>query len=296
MQLIVELKSINEINYLKKIPSVKYLLIGIENCSLSSAHEFNLTELELINKKIKDSNFKLMVNLEKIWSEHELNKLELLLEQLEQLNIAFYTYSDVGVYQLLCTKNLKAKTIFRAPTYLVNIADLKLYGELNQYLVLGTEISSQELIELGRCFNQPLIVDLFAKTECFYSRRKLLSRYFEYRNQDNNPCKNTYLIKEELREELQSIIEDETGTHIYDENHHYLLEELENLSNIELGIIHTKFLTIKESRIVVNAYATFLVNQDLDLFIQTLNRTNIKYAKGAYNLQLSLLKKESLNE
>ncbi len=295
MQLIVELKSIKDITYLKKLQYVKYLLVGIKKLSLSSATEFDLEELKIINELIKNTNLKLIINLEKLYSEDELINLKKHLIELEKLNVAFYTYSDFGVYQLLIDYNLKFKTIFRAHTYLVNNQDLKLYCKLNRYVVLGTEISNNELIEVVDN-NENLIVDLFVKTECFYSRRKLLSRYFEYRNSNNNPYKNNYLIKEELREEYQSIIEDPSGTHIYDEAHHYLLEELNGLKMVELGIIHTKFLNCKERRKITEAYEKYFELNDIDLFYQMIDETKIKYSKGVYNIQIGLLKKEASNE
>lgn len=291
MQLIVELKSVSEVDYWKKNKNIQYLLVGIKNYSLSSAYEFDLTDLELIQQKITHSHLKLIVNLEKLCTDSELLELELILEQLSKYDIVFYTYSDFGVYQCLCQKGLEQQTIFRAPTYLVNSYDINIYNELNQYVVLGTEVLSEELIELSKNVKKPVIVDLFVKTECFYSRRMLISNYFKYRKKTLDPTKLHYQLKEELREEMQSIIEDNSGTHIFDETHQYLLEETKKLSNVELGIVHTKFLTIKESHKIVSAYIKYFKTDDSTAFYSILADTKIKYAKGMYNQQVDYVKK-----
>lgn len=291
MQLIMELKSVSEVDYWKKNKTIKYLLVGIKNFSLSTASEFDFADLELIKQKITHSHLKLIVNLEKLCTDSELMELELILEQLSKYDIAFYTYSDFGVYQCLCQKGLNQQTIFRAPTYLVNSYDINIYNELNQYVVLGTEVLSEELIDLSKNVKKPVIVDLFVKTECFYSRRMLISNYFKYRKKALDPTKLHYQLKEELREEMQSIIEDNCGTHIFDETHQYLLEETKKLSNVELGIIHTKFLTIKESHKVVSAYIKYFKTDDPTAFYSILADTKIKYAKGMYNQQVDYVKK-----
>ena len=75
----------------------------------------------------------------------------------------------------------------------------------------------------------------------------------------------------------RAIIEDESGTHIFEPHKHYLLSELKEMKNIEMGIVHTSFLTNKQIEQVVLAYITYFDNSDENQFYKTLNDAHRSY-------------------
>ena len=202
----------------------------------------------------------------------------------------YITYSDFGFKYLMTDAGYQSKLIFRAPTYLTNSEDVDIYSDMNAYVVLSSEISSQELIDLSKQINKKTIVDLFGQNACFYSRRLLLTNYFLYRNIDKDPSKATYQVVEELREDFLPIIEDETGTRILEPFNHCLCEEIKELSNVEYGIIMLRNFKNCDAEIVVKAYNALVDDENADSFYKLMAENNIKVYKGAYNIKSVLLK------
>ncbi|MBR6515265.1 MAG: U32 family peptidase [Bacilli bacterium] len=290
MKLIVELTNVNQIKRFSKLKNVKYLLINYKGLSLNYSNSFEDDELNNIKELAQKAKLGLVLNAERLFSDDDLHVVkELILKKFfDQFD--YITYSDFGFKQLLSEDGYQEKLIFRAPTYLTNHQDVNLYNDLNAYVVLSSEISSQELIELSKQTNKNVIVDLFGQNVCFYSRRPLLTNYFIYRNIDKDASKSTYNVVEELRNDYLPIIEDETGTKILEPLNHCLCEEITKLMNIEYGIITLRNFKPSDAEAVVKAYNDLLDNENIESFYQTLTDHNIKVYKGAYNIKSVLLK------
>lgn len=290
MKLIVELTSISLIKKYKKLSNISYFMVGYKNLSLNMQKEFTKSELINIYELLKNSNIKLILNAEKLFSDNELMIVKSLIKENFFDIFEYVTYSDFGIKNLLEDEGVNVKFIFKAATYLTNYQDINEYGNINDYVVASSEISSLELIELSKKINKNIIIDIFGMNACFYSRRKLLTNYFLYRNMNNNPNKNNYYIIEELRDELLPIIENECGTVILEPKYHLLLEEIKEINNKDYGIICLGKLNQNSSFVVVEAFNEFLSNNDVNLFYSKLKNHNIPYYKGAYNIKSILLK------
>ena len=198
MKLIVELTNKNLIKNYKNINHVNYLVIGCKNLSLNASVCFTLSEIDEIYNLVKDTNLKLILNCERLFSNSDLEYVKELFDLGFFYKFEYIMYSDFGLKNFLETLDKNLKFIFKASTYLTNKYDVNLYNELNDYVVLSSEISSSELIELSKGVNKNVIVDIFGQSACFYSRRPLISNYFKYRNIDTE-LSNNYHVIEELR-------------------------------------------------------------------------------------------------
>lgn len=294
MQLIVELNDLNALKDYQKLNNLAYILIGIKDLSLTPATTFDFNEIDAIIEELKGfkKDVGIIVNAERIFTDQELVEAKNLIEKLKTKKIVYFTYSDFGFYRMM-KNNFKYDLIYRAPTYLTNYYDINLQVENNSYVVASSEIAREELVEIDRHVNNNYIVDLFGRHACFYSKRKLLSMYFNYRNDNHNPYNSDYYIIEELRKEKQPIKEDETGTHIFSTSNQYLLEEITTLKNAEYGIIHTIFLNKKQTKAVVKSYDNYLKTFDNEAFYKKLDENNVPYYKGQYDKKSILLKKEA---
>ena len=252
--------------------------------------KFSFNEIIEIKKLIKNSNINLILNAERLFSDNDLIFVKSLIKDNFFEMFEYVTYSDFGFKTLLEEEKVKIKYIFKASTYLTNYQDINEYSYFNDFIVASSEISSSELIELSKKINKNIIVDLFGKSACFYSRRELLSNYFKYRNAINDGHKDNYYIIEELRNDLMPIIENEIGTMILEPKFHLLLEELNEIEHAEYGIISVNNLKLDNSFIIVEAYNDFLNNKDINLFYQKLDDAKVPYYKGAYNIKSILLK------
>ena len=290
MKLIVELSNKNLVKKYLKFNKVRYLIVGFEDLSFNSCSKFSFDDIIEIYNLLKNTNIKLILNAERLFTDHELKELDELIDKEFFNHFEYITYSDFGLKIYLEKKQVNIKYIFKAATYLTNSCDVNEYNLLNDYVVLSSEISSNELIELSKNINKPSIVDLFGKSACFYSRRPLLTNYFKYRMMDSNPKKDNYYVIEELRNDLLPIVEDQNGTIILEPKFHLLSDELIKLKNIDFGIISTRKLNQKLSYVVVEAFNEFINNPDVDLLISKLDDALVPYYKGAYNIKSILLK------
>lgn len=287
MELIVELKSFNNISKLKSYKSVRYFLIGIENISLSACKNFQRDELDDIIKEVEKRKIGLILNAERLFNNEELANAIHLLNEIGLAHFNMITYSDFGFYKAL--KDLGySHLVYKAPTYLTNTSDVNLYLSLNENIILSNELSYLELVEISKNLKKEVLIDLVSPNQIFYSRRKLLSTFFKYRNLDKDPLKKNYTIIEELRTKKQKIVEDETGTHIFEDKMCYLDEELDLMANLKYGIIHANFITNKNLYDLVEYYDTLIGSHE---------RLNVKesfhqlLSKGMYENK-TILKKE----
>lgn len=292
MQLIVELAKFNLIKSLKNIKSIKHYIVNYEGLSFNAVNFLSLDEI----KALSEMGLSLILNAERLFSDEILLKLNDEEFKILFSVVNFITYSDFGLKEVLINLGFENKLIFRAPTYLTNYCDINLYNDMNEYLVVSSEISSEELKEVLIHVNKPVIIDLFGKSVCFYSRRELLTNYFAYRQVEKNAKTYKYSVIEELRNDSMNIIEDETGTRILEPHYHTLAEELKDFVNVKYGIINTSFLSQKQIISVVKAYNDLLMTHDLNAFYNSLIEAKIDYYKGAYNIKSVLLKGGACNE
>jgi putative protease len=292
MQLIIELSKFTLYKHLKKYSDIAYFLVNYEGLSFNAFDTFSISEIETLF----NMNVNLILNAEKLFSDKELEEVKGLLSTRIFDYVKYITYSDFGLKELLIEFGYEKKLIFRAPTYLTNHSDINLYNQINEYVVVSTEISNEELTGVLKNVNKPVIIDLFGKSTIFYSRRKLITNYFKYRNLEYDSKKETYSVIEELRNDSMRIIENETGSRIVEPHFHCLAEELVNFENVSFGIISLESLNIKQSVAVVDAYINLLTNNNVEEFYNKLNEGKIDYYKGAYNIKSVLLKGGACNE
>ena len=243
------------IDYRKDLPiieNVKYLL-GINYFSYNMPEVYELNELIDIVKTLKEKNNVVIVNLEKIMYDKDLALLLPVLKVFEEINVDYITYSDLGVYQLIKDENISLKVIYHASTLITNLCDVKLMLEENDNIILGKEISFQELKKIDYGINKNVLIDAFGKFPIFYSRRHLLSTYLEYRKNDLNPKDYDYSLVEEFRSEDYPIVESD-GTIVYEHSYYALASELKDLEHIECVYLSSNLIDLDDYSKVVNLY------------------------------------------
>lgn len=291
MKLIVELNNLYSLVPLLKHDSVYAIIVSHEFLSFTPSNAFTKEEIGSIKKKVCKYGKKLCINAERIFCDKELDEVQ------ELINSHFFDlfdyifYSDLGLFELLVNNGYQDLLIFRSPTILTNSQDLRLYNEMNHFVVASSKISKEELIKLDSLVDFPYILDLFGMNSIFYSRRKLLSTYFDYRGLSLNPH-DKYLIKEELRDSFHEIRED-NGTVIFEEKFAIIDFELDHLVNASYGIIKSLNLSTPSLLKVVEAYEDFFKNKDLSKLQENLHNNIFNVYKGAYDIKSTLLKERS---
>ena len=91
------------------------------------------------------------------------------------------------------------------------------------------------------------------KFPIFYSRRNLISTYFEFRGIKDNPKDLDYTLIEEFRNEEYPITESDNFT-VYDTAFYCLGNELKELKNIEKVYLSSNFIDIDTYNKVIDIY------------------------------------------
>lgn len=296
MKLIVDITSAKQIAYLKECENIEIITVGIKNFSLSAPTTFELNEAKELIRKIKKIKRLVCLNLERIYCDQELEKLKSLIDEIGVDNFDYASYSDLGVQVLFKELGIENRLIYRAPTYMTNYPDINLYGNFNKYIVASNQISISELLEIDKNVKKQIIIDGFGEDQIFYSRRPLLSNFYKYRGVNPTEFDSSFYLVEETRSDILPIIQDETGTHVFEQKHYALVSELKNLVHTDYVWIHANFLTRQQQEVVNLAYNQFVDDFDEVSLNNKFALAEIETYKGAYSINSVLTKKEANNE
>lgn len=248
--------------------------LNIEKISFSHFNNFTIQEVQNILNKY---DYKFIINLEKIYSEDELIIVKSVISKFKDNNKVYFSYSDFGILQLLTEENITRK-IYHTSTMLTNTKDIEIALLENEKIIMGKEISLNELFEIDKNLTENIAIDAFGKFPIFYSKRKLLSTYFKYRNYDFLTTDLDYALVEEFRDDEYPITE-QNETLVYEPYFYVLGSELKNFNHIDEIAVYPQFLDIDEYIKVLNLYHSFINNhfENTKPFEEYLN---VLYYKG----------------
>lgn len=267
-----------------KRKKVEHILIPVLDFSLAYPNGYTLKQIQSLLKQ-KEA-VKISLNVMRLFHEDDLERVLSFFQQINVDDIEYIFYTDLGLYQMLVAQGYQEKMVYDAHTYLTNANDVIEYAKFNQNIVVSNQISLEELTTLLHAISKPVMIHGFGQSVIFYSRRKLLTRYFEYRHLKKKAQQIQYTLQEEFRTEQYPIIEKSYGTLIYEKGFYYLFEELDELPSVSHVIIHPGSLDEKNFETVVDSYLT----QHLEL----LHSLSIDLSKGIMK-QNSVLLKEKEN-
>lgn len=257
------------------------ILIGTDFLTCGDSYKMSLDELnDILNLQ---KNIKVSLKINRLFHEKELEQLINYLKQIDFNKIKFVFYSDLCLIDIFSMLNINDKLVYDAYTYTTNYLDVLEYSKYNKYVVVSNQISTSEIASLTNKTNNVIIYG-FGKSVIFYSKRPLLSNYFKYRNLNYDANDRNYNLKEEFREDLYHIYEDEHGSYVYEPKYYYLFDELKDLNNVDYLILNSTSLNAKQYKQVVNAY----LNNNFEKLLEI----NIPLYKGIMETKSVLLKSE----
>lgn len=214
MEIITTFKGVLE--DIEKYPSI---VIAPEEFSIANDHSFSNKQIEGLTLKCNEKGKKVYLLVNKMIFEEELTDLKLHLEWIKKLDITGIFFSDMAVYMLAKELNMESKLIYSPGMTIVNSEDVKEYTDLNiMGLELANELTLDEKIEIANNNPNKVGVVISGYLLMSYSKRKVLTNYFNYIEKDKNLDNNFDLrLKERTREGLMPIYEDRHGSYIYSE-------------------------------------------------------------------------------
>ena len=122
---------------------------------------------------------------------------------------------------------------------------------------------------MNKKLSKKVFIDAFGKFPIFYSRRNLISTYFEFRGIEDNPKDLDYTLIEELRTEEYPITEDENFT-VFDTAFYCLGNELKELNAMDTIYLASNFLTIEQYYKIIDCYLELNnnINYNIDIEIE----------------------------
>ncbi len=281
MKYLFEPVSKKQIEKFLKDQRITDIVLNIQD--LSFGITYNLT-VDAINNILNKTSKNVSINVKRLFHEYELIALENTLKSINLEKVSNIFYSDLAVYDIVKSLGYENKLVYDAFTYLTNYLDVEEYNSFNKSVVVSNQISKEEIDELLSKITKPVMIHGFGKSVIFYSKRKLITNYFNYRDVSYKANLKNYYLQEELRSELYHIYEDENATYIYEKGYYYLFNELNNIDKVETIIIESSDLKESDYDVVVEAY----LNNDLEL----LKSLPIDLSKGIMENKSVLLKKE----
>lgn len=253
-------------------------ILGINQLSSDTYLKNDLNKTIELIKKIKKQNRLVFIDLTNLFTEKELKDLKKTIVKLEEANVDYYLYEDLGLMELIPEN----KRFYYSLTYTTNKYDLELTLQENKYALISPVLTINELKEIT---NDNTFFIAFGTWRIFYSRRKLLTTYFDYRNKEYED--KHYLIKEENRPDDYYPIVENNGTKIYLNDYFYLNDELSFFKNL---ILKPFMLDLEKTKKVINLYLN-KKNNNVDIN-QELDNLNIKHHQGLLYEDSILIKKE----
>ncbi|MFV0255406.1 MAG: U32 family peptidase [Erysipelotrichaceae bacterium] len=288
--LISTLSNIEEISEI----NIDVWLLSLKGYSWKANTYFTLEQIEDI---IKNNSKEFWVVINKMVEEDDLAIIKETLIKLKQIGVKGIVYCSLAVYQLAKSLEMTDLLIYQADTLITNKKDAEVFKELNKAVIIAKELPIKDILNIVGDNYADFGMHIHGFLNMSYSKRKFLTNYFAYLNQDFNN-KGNYFLQEETRSLKMPILEEELGTSIYTG---WILESLEYFKEINLKvkylIIDSLFLSSSQLQATVAAYHCLIAGGSLEQARGLLPLVkNHDYNTGYHNLKTKKTQEEITNE
>jgi len=246
---------------------IQAVIVGVEKLSHRMETAFPLDEIETFVKRIHNQNKKIILNMNALLHHAQLPLLEESFANINELTIDGILFADLAVYQAAKRYNLEDKLIYYPETYLTSNEDVRFWqGENIQSVVLGRELTINDIEIIGKDKALPLTLIGHGYLNMFHSRRPLIENFLKFTD-DADPeeikDKKNLTIVEEIRDEAYPIVQDDFGTHVYRAKPLASFKAFERLKPIiDTFIIDTLFFKDDEILTTIDDYLSFAQKAD----------------------------------
>ena len=234
------LLGINKIDDISKFPCDGYVL-GYDKFTLFAPHYFSFEELKSIRNKGK-----IYILLNALIHEDKLPEFKSELTKLVELGFNFIV-QDMGALSVILNLISSEKVIFNPYTLICNKNDFLAYQDIAP---IGVGVSNQltieeqnKILEAGNGF-----LMIYGYEPIYQSYRKILSLYKNEKSLVTN--NNQLYLREDTRDDLYPVIENEYGSVIFNHTKVNLLESLDKLNNAKYWYIDSFLSSEKEIDLV----------------------------------------------
>lgn len=216
------------------------ILFSIKDLSVNSNYFIDIEYLTRIIPKIKTKNIKILVSLNKIMHNYDIPILTNTLLKLNDLDIDKILFYDLSIIELKEKLNIKKELVISNEHSNASIYSNQFYLDYNiNTCLITSDITLEEVKEIKSNTKMQIILPVYGHVPIMYSRRYLLTNYFEYIKQEKkNPY---YYIKD--KDTTVIVKEEPFGTSIYNNEVLNLDKEFfENKELLDYIILYSEFI------------------------------------------------------
>lgn len=225
-------------------------IVPIKNLSANQSFEVYYKDLELVIDKIKNKEVILLIN--KMMHSSDIELLRKVLKKTSTLKVDKIMYYDNSVYMLSQELKLNIPLVIYQDHLNLSILSNKFYNDMGiNYAYISSDITKEEIRDIKLNTKSKLFITAYGYVPIFYSRRYLLSNYFEYI--DKSYKKDVFYLDNEY-----PIKESDFGTIIYSNKIINLINELNKLDFIDYIVMDSFNIDRQEFNEMVNKF----INKD----------------------------------
>ena len=254
---VVPYKDEDTFKLLSKHECIGAVIVGNNKYALRCSADFSITEIKELVQKF---NKEVIVNVNKLFHNHEMMDVENYLNQLVSVGVKTIIVADLGIVEIVKRLNINLDIIYSTETTITNkyfsefASDLNLLG-----IELAKEITLNEIKEICDYKKCQVGISIHGQIYMYQSIRRLLTNYQEEVNIKLDDNKE-YRLYDNERDVYYPVIENEQGTHILSSNDLCMIHKLDDLIDVDLDYVKLDSYLYKTSdfnkilELYINAY------------------------------------------
>lgn len=286
MEIVVKPKNIYNLNKYLEMKANAFIF-GIKDYSINATSVVNVKTLAHLKKKLPN-NVKIFVSIDKNIFNKDLKKLKKILIELEKIKIDGILFYDISLLNLRDNLELKTPFIWNQNFFVVNYETINYYKDkLNvDSCVLSNEITKEEIKEIASNTTSNLFINTFGYQLMAYSKRKLITSYFNNIKKIN--LKHEHILKD--KNGIYMIKEEKNGTAFISGKILNYLNEIKDFKKYGVNyiILDEKNIPNKIFLKVIKCFRSILENTKNDEKIESLLdnlSTGFLYNKTIYKVK-----------
>lgn len=257
LELLVTLHHLQELELYKDADG---FIIGNHDITARLNVGFSYAEMMDVVAKVKELGKKIYLNFNRIIVQADYEAMKQWFELAIELSFDGILFSDLAIYQWAKAKGLMSLLIYASETQIVNYHDIQAFHQQNiPAFIVSKEMTYENILKTLRKTNASIGLLAFGHYSMFYSKRKLVSHYFEKYELAPIASSIPLTIRETTRSAQLPILQDQQGTHVF--SHDILCAIEEFLPLIQAGVRYFIFDSLwLEPRQVQQVIALFLMS------------------------------------
>lgn len=224
------------------------IIVGIKNLSVFPSLQVDINKLKKI---IKSTDKEIIVSVNKMIHNKDIPYLEEVLMELNKLNISKILFYNVGVINIAKRLGITKDLVIMQEHLNTSIYSNNFYynsGVKGSFI--SSDITKEELLDIKNNTNMEIMFMGYGYLPIFYSRRYLLTNYFNYINKNKED--NLYYMKH--NDEEYPVLESNNGSIIYTSKPVNLINKIDELRSIDYIVIDSFNIDNSEFMNVLNSF------------------------------------------